>query len=225
MLLEDLRKEIVFYGQQMLKYGLTMHTGGNLSVRDRKTGLIAIKPSSLPYDLMTPADVPVIDENGKILDGNYGPSSEWPMHTLIYRSKPRVMGVVHAHSIYATACSVAGEQIPLINHELSVFCSRPVQIAPFEIPGSIELGESAIKYLGEDNNVVLLQNHGPLAIGATLWHAFDAACAVEQAALTFYITKMLANCIPVPPEGLKVLRSCDPLTQEDTGEPIVIQSV
>ena len=45
---------------------------------------------------------------------------------------------------------------------------------------------------------------------ATLWHAFDAACAVEQAALTFYITKMLANCIPVPPEGLKVLRSCDP---------------
>ena len=81
------------------------------------------------------------------------------MHTLIYRSKPRVMGVVHAHSIYATACSVAGEQIPLINHELSVLLPSSAN-STFEIPGSIELGESAIKYLGEDNNVVLLQNHG-----------------------------------------------------------------
>ena len=225
MILEDLRKEIVFYGQQMLKYGLTMHTGGNLSVRDKKTGLIAIKPSSIPYDVMTPVDVTVIDVNGKVIDGNYSPSSEWPMHTLIYRSRPRIMGVVHAHSIYATACSVAGEAIPLINHEISVFCSSPIRIAPFEIPGSIELGEGALKYLGEDNNVVLLQNHGPLAIGATLWHAFDAACAVEQAAYTFFITKMLSNCIPIPPEGLKVLRENDPLIQPEIDGEIIIRSV
>lgn len=225
MILEELRKEIVFYGQQMLKYGLTMHTGGNLSARDKKTGLVAIKPSSVPYDLMKPEDVTVIDVNGNVLDGNYGPSSEWPMHTLIYRTKPRVMGIVHAHSIYATACSVAGEEIPLINHEISAFCSSPVRIAPFEVPGTIELGQSALKYLGEDNNVVLLQNHGPLAIGATLWHAFDAACAVEQAAATFFITKLLSKCIPIPPEGLKALRASDPLTQEETDGPVVIKSI
>ena len=224
MLLEDLRNELIFYGQQMLKYGLTMHTGGNISARDKKTGLIVIKPTNIPYDILKTEDVPVIDENGRIIDGEKAPSSEWPMHTLIYRTKPRVMGVVHNHSIYATACSVAGEEIPLINHEISVYCSRAVQIAPFEVPGTVDLGQGALKYLNE-NGVVLLQNHGPLAIGATLWHAFDAACAVEQAAATYYITKAFGRYIPVPPEGLKALRACDPLMQPDTGEPVVIKSV
>jgi len=224
MLLESLRKELIFYGQQMLKYGLTMHTGGNLSARDPKTGLIVIKPTSIPYDMLKPEDVPVIDENGKMIDGENAPSSEWPMHTMIYRRKPRVMGIVHNHSIYATACSVAGEVIPLINHEISVYCSKAVQIAPFEVPGTVDLGEGALKYLDE-NGVVLLQNHGPLAIGATLWHAFDAACAVEQAAATFYITKAFGKHILIPPEGLKALRACDPLTQPESTGPVVIKSV
>jgi len=224
MLLESLREEIVFYGQQMLKYGLTMHTGGNLSARDRETGLVAIKPSSVPYDKMQPEDITIIDLDGNIVDGRYHASSEWPMHTMIYKAKPRVKGVVHCHSIYATSCSVANMEIPLVIHEISVFCSSPVRVAPFEMPGSIELGESALKGFGDDNLVTLLQNHGPIACGATLWHAFDAACAVEQAASTFFITRMLGNVVPVPEAGRLQLRACDPLTDPD-GDDTVVRSV
>ena len=80
MLLQELREQVVYYGRQMLQSGLTMHTGGNLSVRDRESGLIAIKPSSKPYDLLKPEDITVIDLEGNIVDGPYKPSSEWPMH-------------------------------------------------------------------------------------------------------------------------------------------------
>lgn len=218
MLLQELREEIVFYGRQLLNYGLTMHTGGNLSVRDRKSGLVAIKPTSVPYDKMRTEDVPVIDLDGHILEGNFAPSSEWPMHTLIYKTHPRIHGVVHCHSLYATAFSVAGKEIPLVCHELCVYCSSPVRVAPFEDPGSVELGESAIKYLGDDNDAVLLSNHGPLAVGASLWHAFDCACAIEQAAVIGYVSQNLGNSLPVPVGGRLKLRSADPLQQPDAGE-------
>ena len=108
MLLEELREQVVYYGRQMLQSGLTMNTGGNLSARDRESGLIAIKPSSRPYDLIRPEDVAVIDLEGHVVEGSCRPSSEWPMHTLIYRTFPRVCGIVHCHSIYATAAAAAG---------------------------------------------------------------------------------------------------------------------
>ena len=90
MLLGELRRQIVFYGKQMLDCGLTMHTGGNLSARDREMGYIVIKPSGVPYDLLTPEDIPVIDLQGNLIEGSRKPSSEWPMHTLIYQTFPRV---------------------------------------------------------------------------------------------------------------------------------------
>lgn len=212
MLLEELRKEIVFYGQQMLKQGLTKHTGGNLSVRDPNTGLIAIKPTSIPYELIRPEDVSVINIDGEVIEGK-PPSSEWPMHTLIFKRMPQVGAIVHTHSFYATACSVAGVDIPLISHELAAFCSEPVKSAPFEIPGTVALGESALQYL-KQNDVVILSHHGPLAVGVNLWHAFDVACAVEQAAFFLFAAKILSGeALPIPQKGLEALRATDPFKE------------
>jgi L-ribulose-5-phosphate 4-epimerase len=224
MFLEELRKEVVFYGKQMLHSGLTMNTGGNISARDPRSGLIVIKPTSIPYDLINPEDVPIIDENGKIIEGQKAPSSEWPMHTLIYRNRPEVMAVVHTHSLYAIACSVANIEIPLITHEIAVYSSKPIKIAPFEIPGTSELGEGALKYL-EEADVVILKHHGPLAIGTNLWHAFDAACALEQAAFVLYATKALGNFDIVPSEGLRVLRNSNPFGQSAGGNSSVVKNV
>ncbi len=217
MLLRELREQVVYYGRQMLSHGLTMHTGGNLSIRDRESGLIAIKPSSKPYDLLRPEDIPVIDVSGKVIEGQFKPSSEWPMHTLIYQTYPRVCAVVHCHSIYATAAAAAGLEIPLFNHELCMYCSSPVRVMPFEVPGSDALGQSAIRGFGEDNCVTLLQNHGPIAMGASIWHAFDAACAVEQAAHALFITQAYGSLQLIPEEGRRALRACDPLQKPDTG--------
>jgi L-ribulose-5-phosphate 4-epimerase len=224
MFLEELRKELVFYGKQMLQSGLTVSTGGNLSARDPESGLIVIKPSSMPYDLINPEDVPIIDENGRVIEGRRAPSSEWRMHTLIYRSRPEVMAVVHTHSPYATACSVANVEIPLITHEIAVYSSKPIKIAPFEIPGTSVLGEAALKYL-EEADAVILKSHGPLAIGTSLSHAFDVACALEQAAFTLYVTKIFGNCDPIPPKGLRALRDSDPFGQCDIGGTSVVKHV
>ena len=193
-------------------------TSGNLSIFDRETGRMYITPSSYPYDIMTTEDVMVIDLDGNIIDGPHKPSSEWPMHTLIYKTYPRVCAVVHCHSIYATAAAAAGQEIPLFNHELCMYCSSPVRVMPFEVPGSDALGESAIRGFGEDNCVTLLQNHGPIAMGASMWHAFDAACAVEQAAHALFITKAYGQLQLIPEEGRAALRRCDPLQKPDTGK-------
>lgn len=217
MLLQELREQVVYYGRQLLQSGLTMHTGGNLSVRDRESGLIAIKPSSRPYDLLRPEEIPVIDIHGRVVEGRWKPSSEWPMHTLIYRTYPRVCGVVHCHSPYATAAAAAGQEIPLFHHELCMYCSSPVRVVPFEVPGSDALAESALRGFGQDNCITLLQNHGPIAMGATLWHAFDAACTVEQAAQVLSIARSYGPLTLIPEEGRRALRACDPLQRPDTG--------
>lgn len=219
MLLQELREQVVYYGRQLLQSGLTVHTGGNLSARDRESGLIAIKPSSKPYDLLRPEDITVIDIHGRVVEGLFRPSSEWPMHTLIYRTWPRVCGVVHCHSPYATAAAAAGREIPLFHHELCMYCSSPVRVMPFEVPGSDGLAESAVRGFGRDNCVTLLQNHGPIAMGATLWHAFDAACAVEQAAQVMSIARGYGPLTLIPEEGRRALRACDPLQRLDTGTP------
>ena len=225
MLLKELREQVVFYGNQMIKSQLTMNTGGNVSARDRKTGLIAIKPTSKHYELLTPEDITVIDIDGNIIEGEYKPSSEWRMHAAIYKKYPRVCGIVHCHSIYATAMAVADEEIPLINHELCMYCSQPVKVMPFGMPGTDQLGDSALGGMEVGNNVALLKNHGTVAMGATLWHAFDAACAVEQAANAYFIAKQMGKVNILPPEGQKKLRMYDPLMGEDTGEIVEIRAV
>lgn len=78
ILLQDLREEIVFYGRQLLKSGLTMHTGGNLSARDRKTGLVVIKPSSVAYDKLTAEDVTVITLDARSLTATSAPPASGP---------------------------------------------------------------------------------------------------------------------------------------------------
>ncbi len=231
MLLKELREQVVYYGRQLLASGLTMHTGGNLSARDRATGLIAIKPTSKPYDLLQPCDITVIDLDGTVVEGIYRPSSEWPMHTLIYRTFPRVCGVVHCHSPYATAAAAAGQELPLITHEICMHCSSPVRVMPFEVPGSEALAQSAIRGFGSDNNVTLLGNHGSIAMGATLWHAFDGVCAAEQAAQTLQLALLYRGSDrvdaipPIPEEGRRALRRCDPLQGPDNDKPVEIQAV
>lgn len=225
MLLKALREEIVFYGMQLLESGMTMHTGGNLSARDPQTGLIAIKPSARAYRGLQAEEIAVIDANGSLVEGGYQPSSEWRMHAAIYRRFPQARAVVHCHSPYATALAALGTPLPLVSHELCCYCSKPVITAPFAMPGSEELGLAALNALGEENEVAFLQNHGQVAYGASLWHAMDAACAAEQAAQVWMMTRPLGKAAEVPEQARKLLRAYDPLQKEELPENIEIRSV
>ena len=176
MMLEELREQVVFYGNEMLRQGLTLHTGGNVSARAGE--YMVIKPSSVPYALIRPQDVTVMDLRGNVLEG-LPPSSEWRLHAALYRAFPWIGAVVHTHSLYACMMAARGAEVPLLHQELGRYCARPVQCAPFATAGTPEVGEGAVAATGQCNQVALLKNHGLVAMGKDLWQAMDAACAAE----------------------------------------------
>jgi len=211
MKLEGLRNEIVEYSKKMLHSSLVSGTWGNISIRDANTGLVAITPTSMDYEKLSPEDIPVLDENGNLIEGEYPPSSETPMHTLIYRKRKDVFAIVHTHSKFATTFSVALKEIPVVIVDLALFVGGPVKVAAFNRPGTIELGEEALKVLdNSSSSAVLLQNHGVLTIGSSLKKAFSAAIAVEDAATVYYHALALGKYTVVPEEDVKFLSKLIP---------------
>ena len=113
MLLEAQRAELVRLHAELPRHDLVVWTGGNVSVRDPETGLVAIKPSGVRYDDLTPESMVVLDLHGAIVEGANKPSSDTASHLYIYRHRPDVNGVVHTHSRYATAFAAVGRSIPV----------------------------------------------------------------------------------------------------------------
>lgn len=206
MLIEKYRIEVVEYGKKMLHYGLTMGTGGNLSARDPLTGLIAIKPSGIDYDTLTPEDITVIDVNGKVIEGAYKASSEWPMHTYMYRWNEKIGAVMHTHAPFISAFCTVNKDIPIVTQDLAEFATGAVRVAPFQLPGSLELGTGCAEYFGK-SDLVLLQNHGSLAIGPSLYSAYAATVALERACATYYYCLAMGQVTLVSPEANRAIRT------------------
>ena len=139
MLLESARIQIAAYGRKMQSSGLCKGTSGNLSIFDPASGLMAISPSGMDYFQTEPADIVVLDLDGRTVDGSRRPSSEHAMHAAFYRRKPGLRAVVHTHSIFCTTLACMG--LPLEAMHL-VFagagCDR-VPCAPYATFGTPEL--------------------------------------------------------------------------------------
>src|SRR5512142_2704476 len=102
-MLEALKQEICELNLELPRNGLVTWTSGNVSGRDRETGLVVIKPSGIRFEALRPANMVVVDVDGKLVEGSLKPSSDVYTHCVIYRGRPDVFGVVHTHSDYATA--------------------------------------------------------------------------------------------------------------------------
>ena len=111
-MLEQLKKEVYEANMLLPKYGLVTFTWGNVSGIDRESGLFVIKPSGVEYDKLTPDDMVVADLNGNKVEGRYNPSSDTPTHVVLYNRFPKIGGVVHTHSTWATSWAQAGRDIP-----------------------------------------------------------------------------------------------------------------
>ena len=109
MSLQALREEVLDANLELVRRGLVVFTFGNASGCDRASGKVVIKPSGVPYELLTPESLVVTDLDGKILEGSLRPSSDLPTHLALYRAFSGVQGVVHTHSRYATAWAQAGD--------------------------------------------------------------------------------------------------------------------
>lgn len=208
MLLQKLREEIVEYGLKMLNTGLVESTGGNLSALDPESGLIAVKPSSIPYEKIEPADVVIVDKEGNVVEGKLKPSSETPMHTYLYRNRSDIRAVIHTHAMFSTVLAVVNKDLPVVTQDLAMFVSNDaVKVAPFRAPGSRDLGEIAYKYMGE-SDVVLLQNHGTLAVGVSLQIAYAGTWALERAAMAYCYSRMFdGKYTTIPSNAASSLRT------------------
>lgn len=180
MLLQAEREEIVRFGRKMVSSRLTSGTGGNLSVIDRDSGLVAISPSGMEYDETEMADVPVLDLDGIAVTGERAASSELGFHLGLYRARPDIGAVVHTHSVYATTMACLGWEIPAV-HYLVAFSGHKVPLAPYATFGSRELADNIVAAIGR-HNAVLLANHGLVAVGPNLATAFAVAEEIELVA-------------------------------------------
>lgn len=191
------RELVVEYGRKLLSAGLTTGTGGNLSVFNRETGLMAISASGLNYLDATPEDVVLMDLEGNTVDSARKPSSEHGFHSILYKNRRDVNAVVHTHSVYATTVACMNMELPAV-HYLVGFAGRKVPLAPYATFGSPELAANVAETI-ENYNAVLLANHGLITVGKAIGNAFDAAEELELVA-RIYIQALSAGKPVIVPD-------------------------
>src|SRR5450759_5893942 len=188
MLMHKERELLIEYGRRMLTDGLTVGTSGNISVRVGEN--IAITPSGVEYEGLAPEDICVITLDGDHVDGPDNPSSEVPMHTVVYQNTD-ALAVVHTHPVYATVLGTLVDEIPRIHYMLALL-GGPVRVAPYAPFGTDELARNCIVAM-QDRYGVLLQNHGATTYGDTLAKAYSRATYLEWLCCIYCEAKALGE--------------------------------
>jgi L-fuculose-phosphate aldolase len=187
----SLRADIVEVGRRMYSRGYTASNDGNISVR-LDAGRLLMTPKSVCKGFMTPDMMCITDLEGKKLQGDRDPSSETLMHLEVYRQRPDVQAVVHAHPPTATGFAVAG--IPLDRAVLAEVLTTlgSIPIAEYATPSTKELPEAVRKYIRAHDGM-LLANHGALTVGADLFGAYYKMETIEHFAKISLVARMLGR--------------------------------
>jgi L-ribulose-5-phosphate 4-epimerase len=198
MLLPTIREQVLQANLELVRRGLVLYTFGNASGINRELGLVAIKPSGVPYEHMKPEDLVITDLEGNIIEGDYRPSSDLPTHLVLYESFPEIGGVTHTHSEYATAWAQARQPIPCLGTTHADYFYGPVPVTDSMPPGAIETeyekntGHAitrAFEHLDyREIPAVLVANHGPFTWGADVGAAAHNAVILEAVARMAYST-------------------------------------
>lgn len=192
MLLKELREQVVQTGLDALAQGVVHGTAGNFSIRDSKTGLIAISPSGIPYAAITPADVVIVDEDARVHDGLRKPSSETPMHTMIMKRFPHVQAIIHTHSHYSTVVGVIRPFLPPILTEVCCVVGARIPVTRYGQTAMVDIGESVLEVMDGSSKAVIMKNHGLICFGLDFGEAMIHSIIVEEAAKV-YVHALAAN--------------------------------
>jgi L-fuculose-phosphate aldolase len=186
-----LREKIVRYGKCLYDSGFIAATDGNLSAR-LDAGRLLITPTTTCKGMLQPEDLVIIDSDGRKLEGRNEVSSEVAMHLLIYRLRPDVRAVVHAHPPTATGFAAAGIALnePLISEV--VLTIGEVPLAPYACPGTQELPESLRPFV-PGHQAILMANHGVVTYGDDLDHAYMHMETVEHFAKIALVARTLGE--------------------------------
>lgn len=208
--IEAVREDVARLHAELVRYGLVVWTGGNVSGRVPGADLFVIKPSGVSYDDLTPENMILCDLDGAVIPGTPGsdrsPSSDTAAHAYVYRHMPTVGGVVHTHSTFAVAWAARGEEIPCVITAMADEFGGPIPVGPFAIIGDDSIGRGIVQTLsGHRSRAVLMQNHGPFTIGVDAKDAVKAAVMVEDVARTVHHAREAGPLIPIPQEAIDSL--------------------
>lgn len=190
------RNKVLDTAKALLRKGLVEGTSGNVSCR-APDGSVVLTPSSIPYDTMTLDDLVVCDLDGKVLEGERGPTSEKALHLECLRRFPEIGGVIHLHPIYATMFALIREPIPAVIEEVVVYIGGDVPCADYRTTGTDELAVEAADHLA-DRSAVLLANHGMVVIGKDPAEALHHAGVVERTAQIVWGARQLGEIKQIP---------------------------
>jgi L-ribulose-5-phosphate 4-epimerase len=192
MRLKSLREEVLQANLELVRRGLVLYTFGNASGIDRAEGLVAIKPSGVPYETMKPEDLVLVNLNGEIVEGSLRPSSDLPTHLVLYKSFSGIGGVAHTHSRAATSWAQARREIPCFGTTHADYFHGPVPVTkplkPAEIRNDYELntGLAIVRCIGKRDPLhtpsVLVSSHAPFCWGKTPSDAAHNAVILEEIA-------------------------------------------
>lgn len=186
----QLRESVVSVAREMSARGLGVGTSGNVSAR--AGGGMLVTPSAVPYASMEAGDVVLVDLDGRILDGERKPTTEWPMHAAIYRARPDVDAVLHTHATFCTTLATLRMGIPPFHYMVAVAGGDSIRCAPYATFGSPELAELAVQAL-RDRRACLLAHHGMVALGSSPGAALELAAEVETLAELYWRALQVAE--------------------------------
>ena len=192
-MLEELKQRVCDANLKLVAEGLVIQTWGNVSAVDRASGNVVIKPSGVAYDIMKPEHMVVVSlQSGQVVEGDLRPSSDTPTHLVLYRAFENIGGIVHTHSLYATAWAQALRDIPALGTTHADYfygavpCTR--KMTPDEIQSEYEAktGDVIVERFGGSDALdfpgVLVASHAPFAWGATVEKAVENAVVLENIA-------------------------------------------
>ena len=206
-MLEELKQQVCEANLDLVKEGLVIQTWGNASALDRESGLVVIKPSGVPYSSMKPQHMVVISlKDGKVVDGYLKPSSDTPTHLVLYRSFQRIGGVVHTHSLYATAWAQACRPLLAFGTTQADYwygevpCTRKMKPAEIKTDYEANTGHVIVesfkkaKFDPIQHPAVLVASHGPFTWGKDVHDAVHNACVLE------FIAKLNGETLRINPK-------------------------
>ena len=204
---EHIRQEAYEANMQLPRLGLVLFTFGNVSAADRSQGLFAIKPSGVPYEQLSPASMVIVDFDGKTVEGDLRPSSDTQTHAVLYKYWPEINGIVHTHSVYATAWAQAQRDIPIYgtthadHNTVDIPCAPPMEDNMIEGDYEYQTGFQIMNCFAErqldyrEVEMILVGNHAPFTWGKT------AAKAVYNSAVLETVAQMAMHTEQINPNA------------------------
>jgi len=205
--LEELKEKVLKANLDLVKHNLVIFTWGNVSGIDREKGLMVIKPSGVPYDDLKASDMVMVDMDGKVVDSKLKPSSDTPTHLVLYQNFPKIGGVVHTHSEWATSWAQSNRSIPAYGTTHADYfygeipCTRKLTKEEIETSYEKSTGDVIVErfkdldYVGTPG--VLISGHAPFTWGKDPNEAVHNAVVVEEVAKMAFRNEVLGNKTPI----------------------------